>query len=442
MKKSVLEQKNKFLSHKVGNLEDDIRKFKQTYLRLWWETGTGFPCLSKTYNKTEQKKIENELSGFVDEVSVKLKDYSPEKDKQKIWLEDFITGLKKSGKQILELSDVYLDTIFNEGFINSTRMFIENVKKFDPSIKIEDIYQALRNVWIMNSLQIYLNLDIKHSDAIFAYSMIYPYTDNLLDDESESMEGKLSLSRNLKDWLEGRDSPYRNQQEEKIFKLTKIIEKQYARDLYPDVYRSLLAIYNAQIKSLLQQKKHSLPYETDILDISFEKGGTSVLADGYLVNGNLENSQAEFCFGFGVFLQLADDIQDVAVDEESSHMTIFSQTAGKYNLDKLANKLFNYISRVADLKLDNQTLNIKILKELILRNCYYLVMESIGKNRKYYSQEYVEKIQSHFPVRFFYLKKLRKKLNDKFLYNREYVVDLDLISTILLTIASRTVSGR
>jgi len=337
---------------------------------------------------------------------------------------------------------VYLDTIFNEGFINSTRMFIENVKKFDPSIKIEDIYQALRNVWIMNSLQIYLNLDIKHSDAIFAYSMIYPYTDNLLDDESESMEGKLSLSRNLKDWLEGRDSPYRNQQEEKIFKLTKIIEKQYAKDLYPDVYRSLLAIYNAQIKSLLQQKKHSLPYETDILDISFEKGGTSVLADGYLVNGNLENSQAEFCFGFGVFLQLADDIQDVAVDEESSHMTIFSQTAGKYNLDKLANKLFNYISRVADLKLDNQASNIKILKELILRNCYYLVMESIGKNRKYYSQEYVEKIQSHFPVRFFYLKKLRKKLNNKFLDNREYVVDLNLISTILLTIASRTVSER
>lgn len=442
MKKSVLEQKNKYLSHKVENLEDEICKFKQTYLRLWWETGTNFPKFSKTYTKTEQKKIENELSGFVDEVSVKLKDYSPEENKQKIWLEDFITGLKKSGKQILKLSDVYLDSIFNEDFIDSTRMFVENVKKFDPSLKIENIYQALRNVWIMNSLQIYLNLDIKHSDVIFAYSMIYPYTDNFLDDVSESMEKKLSLNRNLKDWLEGRYSSYRNPQEEKIFKLIKIIEKQYDRDVFPDVYKSLLAIYNAQIKSLLQQRKHSLPYESDILDISFEKGGTSVLADGFLVYGHLENSQAEFCFGFGVILQLSDDIQDITTDEESNHMTIFSQTAGKYDLDKLANKLFNFISRAVDLKMDKQTSNRKRLKELILRNCCYLVMEAIGKNRKYYNKEYVEKIQRHFPFRFSYLKKLRKKLKEKFLENREYVVDLDLISAILLTITSRTISGR
>jgi hypothetical protein len=287
-----------------------------------------------------------------------------------------------------------------------------------------------------------LNHDIDYSDAIFAYSLIYPYTDNVLDDISESLEKKLSLTLNLRDWLEGRASAFHNSQEEKIFKLIKTIEKQYERDVFSDVYQSLLAIFNAQIKSLLLQKKYSLPYETDVLDISFEKGGSSVLADGYLVNGNLEDDQAEFCFGFGVFLQLADDIQDVTSDKKNNHMTIFSQTAGNHKLDKLANKLFNFITKVVESKLDEQTENRKRLKEIIQKNCYYLVLEAIGENKAYFSHKYVDKMQSFFPVRFSYLKELRKKLKDKFLENKEVVVDLDLISAILLTITDRTISGK
>jgi len=440
--KLQLSTEAKFLSLHVGNLEDDIKRYRQIYSRLWWDSGTDFPWFKKIYSKNEQRKIENELSRFVDELSIKLKDYSPEKDKQKTWLEDFIAGLKKCGKQILELSDFYLDSIFNEEYTNSTRMFIDKVKKYDPSLKIEDVHQALRNVWIMNSLQIYLNLDIEHSDAIFAYSLIYPYTDNVLDDVSEPMEKKLSLTLNLRDWLEGRSSPFHNSQEEKIFKLIKMIEKQYERNVFPGVYQSLLAIFNAQIKSLLLQKKYSLPYETDVLDISFEKGGSSVLADGYLVNGNLEDDEAEFCFGFGVFLQLSDDIQDVSSDKRNNHMTIFSQTAGKYDLDKLTNKLFNFISKVIELKLDEQTENRKRLKEIIQKNCYYLVLEAIGKNKAYYNKKYVDKMQSYFPVRFSYLKELRKKLKERFLENKAFVVDLDLISAILLTITARTISGK
>jgi hypothetical protein len=440
--KLKLNNEKKYLSLHVGNLEDDVRRYKQTYSRLWWEIGTDFPWFNKIYTKGEQRKIETELSRFVDEASLKLKDYPPEKHLQKIWIEDFLIGLRKCGNRIMELSDFYLDSIFNEDYVNSTRMFVENVKKFDSLLKIEDVYQALRNVWIMNSLQIYLNLDIEHSDAIFAYSLIYPYTDNVLDDVSEPIEKKISLTMNLRNWLEGRPSPFNNSQEEKIFRLIRIIENHHGRDLFPAVYQSLLAIFNAQIKSLLQQKKHSLPYETNILDISFEKGGTSVLADGYLVKGNLKNDQAEFCFGFGAFLQLADDIQDVTADKKNNNMTIFSQTAGKYDLDKLANKLFNFISKVVDLKLDEQTENRKKLKEIIKKNCYYLVLESIGKNKTYYSKNYVDKMQNYFPVRFSYLKELRKKIKDRFLKNKEFVVDLDLISAILLTITARTISEK
>ncbi|MFB0566904.1 MAG: hypothetical protein ACETWK_14655 [Candidatus Aminicenantaceae bacterium] len=429
-------------SDRVGRVGDAVKRFKQRYSALWWEISTDFPQLAKTYNKKQQRKTENEVSRYVDEVSDKLREYSPDKDKQELWLEEFVAGFKEFGKKTLNMSNLYLDSVFKEGFINSTRMFIENVKRFDPTLEIEDIYQALRNVWIMNSLQIYFNLDLKHSDSIFAYSMIYPYTDNYIDDVSESLEAKLSLIGKLKNWLEGRHSPCSNSQEGKIFKLISIIERQYDRDLYPGVYQSLLAIFNAQIKSLIQQKKQSLPYEIDILDISFEKGGTSVLADGFLVNGNLDEDQADFCFGFGVFLQLTDDIQDMSQDKRNNHMSIFSQTAGKYHLDALANKLLNFIPEVVNVKLSKQTAGHKSLRELILENCYFLVLEAIGKNREYFSEEYVKRMQCHFPMRFSFLKELRKKMQEKILDKRRHVIDLDLISAFLLTAASRTISGR
>ncbi|UCC41468.1 MAG: class 1 isoprenoid biosynthesis enzyme [Candidatus Aminicenantes bacterium] len=436
----------KFLpySNKVGILEEKIEKYKKNYSRLWCKTEDEFPRFERIYSKREQEKIEDEVFRFVDWASLKLDDYTPEKEnhRQKIWLEDFVSEAKKFGKKTLELSDISLESVFKEGFMDSTRMFVEKVKEFDPSLKTEEIYQALRNVWIMNSLQVYLNLDVKYLDSIFAYSMIYPYIDNYLDSTSEPIEKKISFLKKMKHWLEGKEASYMNLQEEKIYRLIKIIEKQYHRCSFPGVYQSLLAIFNAQLKSLAQQRNECLPYEIDLLDLSLEKGGTSVLADGFLVNGLLEDKYADFCFGFGVFLQLADDIQDITEDRENNHTTIFSQPAGRHNLDKLANKLFNFIAEVIDLKLDKKVENEKSLGELIIRNCYLLIMEAVGKNKAFYSQEYIKEIQRYFPIRFTRLKKLRKEIKEKILDKRKNVTDLDFISAFLLTLASRTISGK
>ncbi len=51
-------------------------------------------------------------------------------------------------------------------------------------------------------------------------------------------------------------------------------------------------------------------------------------------------------------------------------------------------------------------------------------------------------MQNYFPVKFSYLKELRKKLKEKFLENKEFVVDLDLVSAILLTITARTITEK
>jgi hypothetical protein len=340
------------------------------------------------------------------------------------------------------MSDMYLDSVFQDDSVRSTRRFVDRAKEFDPTLQIEDVYQALRNAWIMNSLQMYMHLDVTYSDSLFAYSMIYPYMDNYLDDVSLPLEKKLMLIEKLRDGLEGQGFIPGNRNEEKILQLIQMIESEYDREKFAGVYQSLLAIFNAQLRSLTQQKGHTLPFEGDVLDLSFEKGGTSVLADGYLISGTLEEQQANFCFGFGAFLQLADDIQDLIMDQKNDHATIFSLPAGKYSLDKLANKLLNFTVAVVDTKLDEKDSCAKSLKELILRNCSLLILEAIGKNKACYSREYIKKMERHFPIQFSRLKKLRNKLRKKILGKRRHVIDLELAAAFMLTATSRIISGK
>ena len=225
-------------------------------------------------------------------------------------------------------------------------------------------------------------------------------------------------------------------------KLIKMIESEYDRENFPVVYQSMQAIFNAQIKSLVQQKGHTFPYEVDILDCSFEKGGTSVLADGFLVNRELTDKQADFCFGFGAYLQLADDIQDLEEDRKNKHRTIFSSAMGENNLDHLAKRLLNFISTSVDAKLDEKNQREKALKDLIWRNCALLILETVGKNRVRYSRKFVGRMERYFPIRFSRLLKLRKKIQKKFLKDRRHVADLDLASAFLLTATSRVFSSR
>jgi hypothetical protein len=429
-------------SNKVGKLREDVEKYKREYMRMWWETPAAVPQLGRRYEKSTQKATAKKLLRFIDHASGRLDKCPSDEHEKKQWMEDFLSEIKKFAQNFLEMSDLYLDAVFQEDYVRSTQMFIDKAKEFDPQIAIEDLYQALRNAWIMNSLQMYLGIEVRYRDSIFAYSMIYPYMDNYLDDASLSLERKLLLVEKLKQWLEGQETLYESSCEEKIFKLIKLIEAEYDRDKFPGVYQSLLSIFNAQLRSLIQQKGHILPFEVDILDLSFEKGGTSVLADGYLVAGTLKEREADFCFGFGAFLQFADDIQDIVVDKNNSHATIFSLPAGRYQLDNLASKLFNFISKVVDVKLDVKNSNEKILKELILRNCSLLILEAIGKGGPYFSKEYGQAIQRYFPIPYGKLKKLRKKLKDKLLGQRKHVVDLDLVSAFLLTATSRIIYGK
>jgi hypothetical protein len=84
--------------------------------------------------------------------------------------------------------------------------------------------------------------------------MLYPYTDNSLDDPGLSMADKACLGNWLEQRLHGIHSAPPGSRAEPIDRLIGMIEASYPRRDYPEVYQGLLGIHAAQIESLLQQQ--------------------------------------------------------------------------------------------------------------------------------------------------------------------------------------------
>ncbi len=84
------------------------------------------------------------------------------------------------------------------------------------------------------------------------------------------------------------------------------------------------------------------PYEVDLLGVTFDKGGTSVLADAYLVAGDLTAHEELFAFELGAFLQFVDDLEDVAADHAAGRLSVFALAARGWQLDALTNRTFHF----------------------------------------------------------------------------------------------------
>lgn len=275
--------------------------------------------------------------------------------------------------------------------------------------------QALRNVWIMNILQVLLNIKVEYTPSVFAYSMLYPYTDNYLDSTEISFQDKQSINKIFRLRLEGEKIESRNSYEEALFNFVGIIEGQYPRACYKELYESLLGIHNAQCNSLSQHDAITSPYEKDILGISSEKGGASVLADAYLVNGKLSEAQADFVFGFGVLLQFCDDLQDAKEDLNNGDMTIFSETSEKWPLDNITNALFDFSNKVMEDSTESFTNDESDkMKAFLKKNLFFLMFEAISQNHNLYSKEYIKNIEKYYPFRMSYTRKLYKKMKTNY----------------------------
>ena len=426
------------LSTRVGPLGGRVEELVHRHMRLWREASAEPRPPKKLYARTEKRAVERELSSLVGRLSAaEVRTAFLDGSLDAADLEAVAAGLKPGFKRLLGLIDLPLDAVYDARFIDSTRRFLQTARDFDPGLGLDSAYQALRNVWIMNSLQFDLGLPVAHGDAVFAYSMVYPYLDNVLDDAGTSESGKLALLSNLREWLEGTGPEAASPGEARLLSLVRLIEGCLPRPRFPEVYGSLLAIYNAQVKSLLQQKPGALTSPDEVLAISLEKGGTSVLADGYLVAGDLSAADEEFCFGFGTFLQLADDLQDIAEDSRCGLRTLFTDAAGRAGREAAAARLENYLAAVVARARSGATPARVALCDAIEGGLALMFRGSVGKHPGQFPRRYVRRAKHGFPVRFSYLERLRKRLGDGMPAGGTRLADLDPGLVALMALSSR-----
>lgn len=393
---------------------NNIEYLNDLYRDMWWRASIELDLGKKKITYLEKKKREKTLDLFIDKIINHIREFPENIEKRKLWRD---LGNKYIDK-IIEEEDTFrlgtLDKVMKEQFFRSTKLFINTCRKFDKNISYSDIGQAMRNVWIINIFQKVMGRNIEFSKAIFGYSMLYPYTDNYLDNTKITLENKKNFNSRFSKRLSGEEIEAKDSHEKNVYKLVSCIEEVFNREEYPKVYESLLLIQEGQKKSLYEQEGVSIPYERDMLSISIVKGGASVLADGYLVCGELTTEEEIFAYGYGFLLQICDDLQDVKVDLENGHMTIISQIAEKYNLDRIINKLINIIVDIVDSAKCFKGENVKELKDLIKDNCITMVLFAIVDNKEYFSTEYIKELNGYLPFTLGYMEGLEKMLKKKF----------------------------
>ncbi|SFF42440.1 class 1 isoprenoid biosynthesis enzyme [Sunxiuqinia elliptica] len=290
-----------------------------------------------------------------------------------------------------------IDLMFSQEMMNSTKAFVRKARAMDSELSMTSIFQACRNVWIMNGLQLILGRKVELTPSIFAYSMLYPYTDNFVDDPEISRQEKQLFSLRFEQRLSGERIAAVNDHERKIFGMVELIEGQYDREKYPGVFNSLLDIHRAQTESMVLLNADLVTSE-EALRVCLAKGGASVLADGYLIAGDLTPKEVDFLYGYGAYLQLLDDIQDVGEDLNDGLMTCFSMAGKEQELDEVLYKTFNFGDAVLDSSKDLWASVNLDFKGLLQKSILLFFVESVATDTKYYSPQLQLEIEEVSPL--------------------------------------------
>jgi hypothetical protein len=296
------------------------------------------------------------------------------------------------------------------GFLPAGIQLARWARRFDPDLSQIGIVQAVRNAWTACGLQPLLGAQLGLTPAILGYSLIYPYSDNFLDQKGITREEKQSFSERFGHRLRGELLPSANAHEASLWQLVSLIERQFPRPLYPVVFASLLAIHGAQAESIAQIDACDGFDEDELLRITCGKGGTSVLADAYLVRGGLTARQAEFIFGWGVLLQLGDDLQDIAEDLQRESLTLFTRAvrAGG-RLDLLVAQLLNFSDTVFA-QLDALPRGDAIFKDFLRMSWHSLILMAVAQHPEFFSPGFAAGLEAHSPFRFAFLRARRERL--------------------------------
>lgn len=379
----------------------NVMRFEYTEeIRSIWENQSGdFPLFLAENPKlfapvTPEQKKENEL--LVQEFSRKIKKRMQQKPRKKELEKQWELELEAELMDFMEREHVIcLAQWIEEERLSvckqAIRRFLERVRDFDATLKEAQIWQAMRNYFIYMMIVDMQGERQNARDPILAYSLLYPYTDNYIDDACILREEKERYNRMIARKLGGEEAAPANLLERKTCRLLDMILNSYEGMAKDRVAGVLLQLLNAQNNSIGQQKIQ--PTQRRILEISIDKGSTSVLADYLFSTADWREEEERFYLKFGFLLQLVDDLQDIGEDKKAGSHTLMTEAKGEKGLEACVNRLLWFSWNViAAFKPRNPQ-----LKNFVLKNCVGITLLAAVLNQQSFSGEYIKKLEPYLP---------------------------------------------
>jgi hypothetical protein len=378
-------------------------------LAIWLGCQPESPPSLLSFSTAGASHREKALENFLASLAGEAKRLPRSEEERQGTLDRLFQGFSRLALSALGWEQGQLDYVQTQGFIDIGLQFSREARRTRPGISGAEIFQAGRNVWAMNSLQALLGQSVGLTPAIFSYSMLYPATDNLLDNPKRSSLAKRAFQERFRRRLEGASTPPADEAEKHIFNLVEGIEGQYPRPLYPQVFSSLLLIHRRQGESIRLQSGQSLP-EAEVLSLSLGKGGASVLADGVLVAGALSPDWERLTYLLGGYLQLLDDLEDLAEDRRGRRATVFTQAAAKGSMDQYSGRLLAFGSLIVEDMRRLAVPSTRTLQDLMAMTLPLLTANAAGSAERSHSPAFLHRLEATVPFRFSTLRKIGSRL--------------------------------
>lgn len=369
----------------------------------WLSTNTMFPKTLPVVTLSQKAANEQYIDNMMKDVQSKRNQFT--KANKKYWMQQIQAMMHKA---IQEENIIGIRTCLSKEKIDVMQAelmeFLRQVRAFAPEIGLEDIGQAIRNYIVFIMFKEIHQVPAPFSSAAFGYSMLYPFTDNYIDG-AISVQEKQQYNSMIRNQIRQAEVNPVSEHAQKTCQLLKMIETEFPAAEDRSMALLLEMMLDAQVDSLKQQSsEYMLSYE-ERLDISVCKGGLSVFIDRFLVKHPICEEDLEFYLGFGLYLQLADDLQDIEEDHSNGSQTIFTCNLQQEAVEHTINQLLQFVTDLVQ-----QYAISKELKEFVLYASLQLIFTSTVKSKQYVSDFYLRKIEQYLPVSIRYYEESRQRM--------------------------------
>lgn len=300
--------------------------------------------------------------------------------------------------------------MIREEFVPAGMELARWAQRFDPELDRIEIVQACRNAWTACGLQPLLGRPLQLTPSILAYSLMYPYSDNFLDREGVPAESKRRFGARFRERLSGYPPAAANRTEGALWALVGMVEGEFPRGKFPQVFEGMLAIHAAQERSVAQLRNGYGCTEREVLAISCLKGGSSVLADAVFARGEVSDAEARFAFDWGVLLQLGDDLQDLRDDLKRNSATLFTRAVRRREpLDALVTQLLAFCDVVGE-EMQELPHATPMLRNLLKMSWRSLIVEAVAEIREHFTSRFLDELEATSPFRLKFLHSRHRRL--------------------------------